>query len=296
MSTFTAVDLSRLPLPAVFEPLQFEQLLARRVAEFKRYMPEYDALVESDPVYKVLQASAYRELMLREQFNQRARGLFLAYAMGADLDNLAAPFGVTRKQLAPADTEAGTPAVFETDAEFRRRIQLAPEGLSVAGPEGAYIFHTLSADTAVLDASATSPAPGEVVVTVLGRDGDGTPSAALLAKVNDLLQSGEVRPLTDLVTVAPAQIVSYTVDADLITFDGPDAAVVIAEARRRLAAYMSEADRLGRDIAVSAIYAQLHTEGVQRVRLRSPTADLSISRTQAAYCASVTVNHVGTDE
>ncbi|MDG9770158.1 baseplate assembly protein, partial [Stenotrophomonas maltophilia] len=102
MSTFTAVDLSRLPLPAVFEPLQFEQLLARRVAEFKRYMPEYDALVESDPVYKVLQASAYRELMLREQFNQRARGLFLAYAMGADLDNLAAPFGVTRKQLAPA--------------------------------------------------------------------------------------------------------------------------------------------------------------------------------------------------
>ncbi|HDS1189552.1 baseplate assembly protein [Stenotrophomonas maltophilia] len=296
MSTFTAVDLSRLPLPAVFEPLQFEQLLARRVAEFKRYMPDYDALVESDPVYKVLQASAYRELMLREQFNQRARGLFLAYAMGADLDNLAAPFGVTRKQLAPADPEAGTPAVFETDTEFRRRIQLAPEGLSVAGPEGAYIFHTLSADTAVLDASATSPAPGEVVVTVLGRDGDGTPSAALLAKVNDLLQSGEVRPLTDLVTVAPAQIVSYTVDADLTTFDGPDAAVVIAEARRRLAAFMSEAHRLGRDIAVSAIYAQLHTEGVQRVRLRSPTADLSISRTQAAYCTSVTVNHVGTDE
>ncbi len=282
MSTFTAVDLSRLPLPAVLEPLQFEQLLARRVAEFKRYMPDYDALVESDPVYKVLQASAYRELMLREQFNQRARGLFLAYAQGTDLDNLAAPFGVTRKQLAPADPEAGTPAAFETDTEFRRRIQLAPEGLSVAGPEGAYIFHTLSADTAVLDASATSPAPGEVVVTVLGRDGDGTPSAALLAKVNDLLQSGEVRPLTDLVTVAPAQIVSYTVDADLTTFDGPDAAVVIAEARRRLAAYMSEAHRLGRDIAVSAIYAQLHTEGVQRVRLRSPTADLSISRTQAA--------------
>ncbi|TGS12130.1 baseplate J/gp47 family protein, partial [Mesorhizobium sp. M1C.F.Ca.ET.187.01.1.1] len=121
---------------------------------------------------------------LREQFNQRAKGLFLAYAQQADLDNLAAPFGVTRKQLTPPDPEAGTPAVFETDTEFRRRIQLAPEGLSVAGPEGAYIFHTLSADNAVLDASATSPAPGEVVVTVLARDGDGTPSDELLATVN----------------------------------------------------------------------------------------------------------------
>lgn len=296
MSTFTAVDLSRLPLPDVFEQLDFERLLAQRVAEFKRFMPDYDALIESDPVYKVLQASAYRELMLREQFNQRARSLFLAYAQGADLDNLAAPFGVTRKQLAPADPEAVTPARFETDAEFRRRIQLAPEGVSVAGPEGAYIFHTLSADTGVLDASATSPTPGEVVVTVLGRDGDGTPSAELLAKVDKLLQSGEVRPLTDMVTVAPAQIISYTVDADLTTYDGPDSAVVIAEAHRRLATFMAEAHRLGRDIAVSAIYAQLHTEGVQRVRLRSPLTDLTIDRTQSAHCAQVTINHVGTDE
>ena len=159
MSTFTAVDLSRLPLPDVFEQLDFEQLLARRVDQFRTFMPEYDALVESDPVYKVLQVSAYNELILREQFNQRAKGLFLAYAQRGDLDNLAAPFGVTRKQLAPADPEAGTPAEFETDTEFRRRIQLAPEGLSVAGPEGAYIFHTLSVDNAVLDASATSPAP-----------------------------------------------------------------------------------------------------------------------------------------
>ncbi|AWH29579.1 hypothetical protein [Stenotrophomonas sp. YAU14A_MKIMI4_1] len=89
-------------------------------------MPEYDALVASDPAYKVLQASAYHELTLRRQFNQRAKGLFLAYAQRGDLENLVAPSGVTRKQLAPPDPEAGTPAVFETDTEFRRRVQLAP--------------------------------------------------------------------------------------------------------------------------------------------------------------------------
>lgn len=296
MSTFTAVDLSRLPLPDVFEQLDFEQLLAQRVADFKRFMPQYDALVESDPVYKVLQASAYREMVLREQFNQRAKGLFLAYAQRADLDNLAAPFGVTRKQLTPPDIEAGTAAVFETDTEFRRRIQLAPEGLSVAGPEGAYIFHTLSADTAVLDASATSSTPGEVVVTVLGRDGDGTPSDALLAIVDAVLQDDQVRPLTDFVRVVGAQILPYGVEADLYTFDGPDAAVVIAEARRRLDAFMADSHRLGRDVAVSAIYAQLHAEGVQRVVLHAPVADLAVGRHQAAYCTGVKLSHRGTNE
>src|SRR3546814_9711108 len=46
------------------------------------------------------------------------------------------------------------PAVMESDSDLRRRLVLAPEGYSVAGPEGAYIFHALSAHPDVLDASA----------------------------------------------------------------------------------------------------------------------------------------------
>lgn len=330
VSAYTAVDLSRLPLPDVFEQVSFEQLLEQRVAEFRHYMPDFSALVESDPLYKALQASAYRELVLREQFNQRAKCLFLAYAQQGDLDNLAAPFGVTRKLLEPADEAAGTPAVYESDPEFRRRIQLSPEGLSVAGPEGAYIFHTLGADPRVLDASAASPRPddlraiihqvlqaheattelaadmdhaldeavwpGTVMISLLSREGDGTAAPDLIQAAFNALNSQEVRPLTDEVVVGSAEILSYAVEADLHTFDGPDAEVVIKEAERRLKAYQQEAHRLGRNISLSALYAQLHAEGVQRVVLRSPTADLSIDRHQAAHCSSVTLNHVGTDE
>lgn len=296
MSTFTAVDLSKLPAPDVFEQLSFEQILAQRLADFRRYLPGFSAMVESEPVYKVLQASAYRELILREQFNQRAKGLFLAYAQHADLDQLAAPFGVTRQVRQPADPEAGTPPIHESDADFRRRIQLAPEGLSVAGPEGAYIFHTLTADSDVLDASATSPSPGEVVVTVQSRIGDGTPTPALLAKVEAVLLADDVRPLTDHVTVAAAEVLTYAVDADLYTFEGPDAALVIAEARRRLQAFQDDAHRLGRDVPRSAIYAQLHTDGVQRVVLHAPASDLKADRTQAAFCTDAQIRHVGTDE
>ena len=44
---------------------------------------------------------------------------------------------------------------------------------------------------------AVSPEPGEVVVSVLSRQGDGTAPAALIDKVATVLNDDEVRPLTD---------------------------------------------------------------------------------------------------
>lgn len=296
MSTFTAIEVDKLPAPDIFEQLSFESVFAERLAEFRRLCPEYTAVLESDPVIKILQGSAYREVMLREQFNQRARGLMLPYSRGGDLDNLAVPYGVQRKLVTPADPEAGTPAVYESDEDFRRRIQLAPEGLSVAGPEGAYIFHTLSAHVNVLDASVHSPSPGEVVVTVLSRLGNGTPDAGLLASVEAALLNGNVRPLTDHVTVAAAQVTPYEIRAELTTFNGPDSGLVIAEANRRVEQFRSQSQRLDRDVPLSALYAVLHVEGVQRVKLISPAADIVINAQAAAYCTAVMIEHVGTNE
>lgn len=294
MSSFTAIEVDKLPAPDIFEQRTFEAILAERLAEFRRLCPEHTAVVESDPVMKLLQASAYRELVLREQFNQRARGLLLPYSMGADLDNLAVPFGVKRSILSPGDDDAGTPPVYESDAAFRRRIQLAPESLSVAGPEGAYIFHTLSADPDVLDASVASPVPGNVVVTVLSRAGDGTPSADLLAAVEAALM--KVRPLTDLVTAVPAKVKLYQIRAQLVTFNGPDSDLVLAEAERRLALFLQEGQRLGRDVPLSAIYSVLHVDGVHSVRLESPEADLRVDSESAPFCSSVELVHGGIDD
>ncbi|EKT4078590.1 baseplate J/gp47 family protein [Stenotrophomonas maltophilia] len=296
MSTFTAIEVDKLPAPDIFEQRTFEAIYAERLAEFRRLCPEYTAVVESDPVVKILQASAYREVLLREQFNQRARGLLLPYSQGGDLDNLAVPYGVQRKLITPADPDAGTPAVYESDADFRRRIQLAPEGLSVAGPEGAYIFHTLSAQVAVLDASVDSPSPGEVVVTVLSREGDGTPSAQLLATVESALLNGNVRPLTDHVRVTAAMVVPYEIRAKLTTFNGPDSALVLAEAQRRVRLFLSQSQRLGRDVPLSALYSALHVEGVKKVLLESPASELSLNAQQAAFCTSVVIDHVGSDD
>lgn len=296
MSTFTAVDLSRLEAPAVIEPLDFETILGEMLDTLRELDPAFTAITEADPAYKILQVCAYRELMQRQRVNEAARAVMLAYAAGADLDHLGALLGVERLELAPGDPIHSIPPTMESDTEFRRRIQLAPEGFSVAGPEGAYIYHALSAHPGVLDASATSPAPGEVVVTVLGREGDGAADSLLLAAVTERLTDDGVRPMTDHVVVQGAEIVPFQVRATVYTYAGPDASVVLAESTRRLDAYLAESHRLGRDVPRSGIFSVLHSEGVQRVELESPAADLIIDRHQASWCTEVDVTHGGVDE
>ncbi|MFC3549455.1 baseplate J/gp47 family protein [Lysobacter cavernae] len=296
MSTFTAVDLSRLPAPAIVEPIDYEVILADMVADLRARDPQFTALAESEPAYKLLEVAAYREMQVRQRCNEAARAVMLAYAGGADLDQLGALLGVTRLQLDPGNPAQSIPPTLESDLEFRRRIQLAPEGFSVAGPEGAYIFHALSADPGVLDASATSPTPGEVVVTVLARAGDGTASVALVNAVATKLADDAVRPLTDHVTVQAATIVPYALNATVYTYAGPDSALVLAESQRRLERYVEESHRLGRDVPLSGIYSVLHSEGVQRVEITSPAAGLVIDRTQASWCSSITIVAGGVDE
>lgn len=296
MASYTAVDLSKLQAPDLIEQLDFETIFAQAMAQLVALVPEFTALVESDPVYKLVQLFCVRELTLRQNVNDKARQCMLAFATGTNLDHIGALFGVTRLTLDPGNADQGIPPTLEPDADLRRRIQLAPEGFSVAGPEGAYIFHALSAHADVLDASATSPTPGDVIVTVLSRQGDGTAGEDVLDAVTAALRDDDVRPLTDAVTVQSAEIVPFEIHARVYTFAGPDRAVVMTEALRRLNAYLAESHRIGRDVPESAIKAMLFAEGVQRVELDSPVGDVVISRTQAPFCTQVDVEHAGVDE
>lgn len=300
MTRYTRIDLAALPAPPVVEALDYEAILDAALADLAARAPEAAAVLdlESEPLVKLMQVFAYREVLLRQRINDAARAVMLPYAVGADLDNLAAIFGVQRLTLTPADpaTIPPTPAVMETDDDFRGRVQLALEAQSTAGPRGAYEFWALGADADVKDVGVDSPAPGEVRVTVLSRQGDGTPSAAVLTAVTDALNAEEVRPLTDLVTVQAATIVPFTVDATLYLYHGPDSGVVLAEAEASLDAYLDQSHAIGRDVTVSGIHAALHVSGVQRVALAQPGADLVVAATEAAWCTARTLTFGGRDE
>jgi phage-related baseplate assembly protein len=292
----SGIDLSRLPAPNVIEPLDFETILAEQLADLEERDTEFVGLQESDPAMKVLQVTAYRELKVRQRINEAARAVMLAYAMDDDLDHLGALMDVPRLQIWPADPDKGTAAVMEQNEDYRRRIQLAPQGLSVAGPEGAYIFHALSADGRVRNATATSPAPGHVVVTILSHERDGTPSQELLDIVAAHLAQDGIRPLTDYVLVRAAQIEHYQVHAVLYSFSGPDSTVVVAEARKRMQQYAKDAHQLGRVPTHSGIEAALHVPGVERVALATPTSDPDISKLRAYYCDDIAITYGGVHE
>ncbi|MFW5401448.1 baseplate assembly protein [Yersinia sp. 1252 StPb PI] len=301
----STIDLSQLPAPLAVEALDYETLLDERKAELIALYPadEQEAItrtlsLESEPLVKLLQENAYRELVLRQRVNEAAQAVMVAYANGSDLDQLGANNNVQRLIITPADPDAIPPvaAVMESDTDFRLRIPQAFEALSVAGPTGAYEAHARSADGRVADASALSPSPACVTVTVLARAGNGEASPELLGIVRAALNDEDVRPVADRITVQSAAIVDYQIDAVLYIYPGPEAEPVRAAAQAKLNTYISTQRRLGRDIRISAIHAALHVEGVQRVELNAPLADVVLDSTKAAYCTSAVLTVGGTDE
>ncbi len=294
-SAFSAIDLSQLPAPQVVEELSFEAILEEWKADFLGRYPEAAAELdfESEPVVKLLETGAYREMGLRQRVNDGAKAVMLAFGNDGDLDHLAALTPVKRKTLDPGDPEAVPPVdpTMEPNDEFRNRVQMAPEGFSTAGPDGAYIFHALSV-TDCRAASVDSPNPVEVVVTILGRNGDGTPDLDLINEVEAALKFNMVRPLTDKVTVQGAEILNYAVTATLEFYDGPDKDVVKQAAITKTTEYTTARHQLGDSVTDSGLKAALHQPGVKKVNLISPATDISALGHQAPYCTGISVEPV----
>ena len=297
--TYTAIDLSQLPPPQVVEVIDFEKILQEILADFYARMAEsgqpFTALVESDPAYKLAETAAYREMIVRQRANESALAVMLAYAEKSDLDQIGANVNLQRLVLVPANnsTVPPTPAIMESDASFRARIQLVNESYTTAGSEGSYVFHSLSADAKVKDVQPVSPEEGQVVVYVLSRDGNGMADQPLLEKVSAALNKETVRPLTDRVIVQSASIIDYTVTAELVLYPGPDANVILQSARDMLQRYVSDMHRVGFDVTLSGIYQALHRPGVQTVNLATPASNITVSDGQAAYCTGINITIAG---
>ena len=282
-STYTPIDLSALPAPTVVESLSYETILSAMIADLQSRDSTFTALVESDPAYKILEVCAYREMLIRQRVNDSAKAVMLAYAVGSDLDQLGGLMGVTRKTLVAADPAALPPveAVMETDDDLRKRIQL-----SVEGPVGSYIYHALSV-TGVKDVAVNNPSAGVVQVVILANRDTGIPTSGELADVSAALNAEHIRPLTDTVQVQAASILTYTVTATIFVNAGPDASTVLANCNASIAAHVASQFRIDNDINLSGIYAALHIEGVTKVTLSAPSANLTVTSLQAARCTAI---------
>ncbi|MBL0533126.1 baseplate J/gp47 family protein [Aeromonas dhakensis] len=297
----SAIDLSKLPPPDVVELLDFEAILAERKASLiARYPADQQAAIaatlalESEPLTKMLQENAYRELILRASINSASVANMVAWAEKADLDNLVANWNVERLVVQRGDDTATPPipTIMESDAALRERSLLAWDALSVAGPREAYRYHARTADGAVMDAEPTSPSPGVVDVYILAATGNGTPSAELLTKVATYLTDEDRVPLTDNVHVKAAQVLPYTLAIRLfIPAAGPSAAAITAEAERRLLEVINPRRRIGVEVPRSFLDSALHVQGVTKVELVG-WEDITPAKHQAAWCSGYTIEQV----
>lgn len=277
------LDLSLLPPPDALLPLDFERLLAERKAELLADLPEAQRpavaetlSLESEPLNIALQNAAYRELLLRHTINQSILAAFLATATGADLDHHGAAWGLQRHVLQAAQPNARPPVPqqLEADADFRRRIQLAPYKLSNAGTADAYKAHVLDAHGDVKDAASTRPIPGTVRIHVLAHSNDGQASATVLNAVHAHLNQEHIRPLNDRIEVVAATRKAFQLRYQIDYASRPDTPAIQAEIQRRLNDLWPSKHRLGQTVALVHLYGALDVSGVNQARILSPSADI----------------------
>jgi phage-related baseplate assembly protein len=257
----------------------YEAILSRMRASLVERDPSFTALDASDPAMKVLEVAAWRELLLRHQIEEAMKANLLAFAKHKDLDHLALFYGVER--------QAG-----EEDESYRIRIQTKIKGWSTAGTAEHYRYHALSADIRVKDARVESPMPGLVRISILSKEGSGTPSEALLKTVQAAVLKDDIRMLTDKVEVVGYRIIPVRIVARVSLY--PNASERSVElARTQVVKRLEETKSLGWDLTRSWITAQLFVEGIQSVEVLAPKTDLVVADQECVTLEGVEIEVAG---
>ncbi len=158
-----------------------------------------------------------------------------------------------------------------TDDEFYELMVASMDGWSCAGAKGGYIYFAKQVSTEIEDVVVNSPVDGEVRIYVLKDDGD-IAGTTLKALVLAACNADDVRPLTDTVTVADPEQVSYSIDLTYyIPSDAASAEDVQTAVNEAIETYkLWQAGKLGRDINPSYLISLIMQAGAKRVELTSP--------------------------
>jgi len=268
VSAFPDIDLSLLPVPEIFAPIDaksLEQDLADTFAALHPPSAE-TIMLNSDPMRKVLQLVAYRAALQRDDFRKDAAIGLVATASGNGLDQRAAQIPLTRLSG-------------ESDDEFRKRIRFAFDGFSSAGPRGAYRFHAENAHVdvrsvvvrspRVSDTGSDAPEAGQVFVYVIGA-ADGTLPITVRDAVEVALNDEFVIPTSADVQVKDPEIVAFDVTATLTIDVDLSPQLITAAAQAALESYLSGSLDFGGRITRTDIITALNVEGVVEVELQAP--------------------------
>lgn len=318
---------NQLSEPAIVAVDAFEDLLAEFKTFVVEYVgarsPESAAMLklslenESELLTLALEAFCVRLQLHERKYNARIKQMLAWWATGSNLDARLADMGLERQLLDPGDPVAFPPVapVYESDDDARLRYYLAPHA-PAAGSRMQYrrevftlgerpsvkvetatagevtVTYSFSPDgyaAQIKDGNGRRTAPGEVMVTVLSRDGDGTASDDLLDGVRQHFSRPDVRPETDRVTVQSARVRNYKIRVVARINAGPDSGLTKAAAQQQLQVYADSCHRLEGRIDPSWIDYTLHNAGAVQLEILEPIEPIVTTAFEAPYCTGVEV-------
>lgn len=188
-------------------------------------------------------------------------------------------------------TESTGGTDIESDESYKERIFLAPETFSVAGPKLAYVYHTKSVSSEIIDVAVVSDEPGIVKIYPL-LSGGTMPGEELLQFINNKLSASDVRPLTDKVEVLEPVRKEYNIDLDYYLYEERDA-IPDEKVQKVVSDYIVwQKSVLGRDINPDKLIADLQALGVKRVVIREPVFT-KVESNELALCISASASFKG---
>lgn len=185
----------------------------------------------------------------------------------------------------------------ESDDSYRERIHLAPEGLSVAGPTGAYEYFTLQYSSLIENVKVLSPSPGTVDIRVLLKNGE-MPNQSFLDGLLKHLSADDKRPLTDNLLVNAPNPITYEIN---LTYyikkeDAAKEDLIKEKINRALNDYaLWQRSKIGRDINPSYLSMLLVDAGAKRVEIQSPVF-MKIERDEIAIVENIASEYGGLED
>lgn len=155
----------------------------------------------------------------------------------------------------------------EEDDVYRERIRLHGLANNTAGPAAQYEAIAMETSGEIIDANAVNTGAGQVTVYLLLEEG--STAADVISEVTAALSAESVRPLTDIVTVAEATALNYTLDVTVTV----ESSTATADLDSAVEEYQEWQDRkIGRAFNPDRLKALLYQAGATLVTFENTSS------------------------
>jgi len=211
------------------------------------------------------------------------------------ITTLVDPIGFVKSVINLDTTQGG--AEIEDDEHLRERILLKPYSLSTAGPVGAYLYWIKSYSQQIESVVVSTPAPTQVKICLLLKDGE-TPSSDFISRLQTYLL--DYRPMTDQVTIVAPSVVEYSINLtyyidtqDANSSDSIQTAVESAiEGWRQMLA-----KNIGKNINTDELIRRCKEAGALRLEINEPVfREINQEQIAVVNDASINITYGGLED